>query len=195
MHTNRPCSLDGDPELIRGVASVIGQEGEQNGFFRVKEGKIPSALPFLTTSTREFAFSALNQNFIVPGSCPNLDTIDIPVFSPLIVETQDIDAKLQNIEFSFTIPSSIPSSWHSDYSGLSLVYLNQQNVPIVEKLQNIDIDIKNLKVTFEALFPFDGTAFGNGLTITAVTNSNGPFISADAVASATVFGPGLIEIN
>jgi hypothetical protein len=57
--------LDGDIGLIRGVASVIGQEGEQNGFFRFKADKIPSAVPFLTTSTREFAFSTLNQNFVL----------------------------------------------------------------------------------------------------------------------------------
>jgi hypothetical protein len=34
----------------------------------------------------------------------------------------------------------------------------------------------------------------NGLTIAAVTNGAGPFATADAVAQASIFGPGLIEI-
>ncbi len=38
----------GDIGLIRPVGSVIGQEGEQNGFFRYFQGKVPSELPFLT---------------------------------------------------------------------------------------------------------------------------------------------------
>jgi hypothetical protein len=61
-----------DNALTRGIASVIGQEGEQEGFYRLLRNKklIPSAQPFLTTSTRDFAFSAL-QGFIVAGTCPN----------------------------------------------------------------------------------------------------------------------------
>ncbi len=35
----------------------------------------------------------------------------------------------------------------------------------------------------------------NGLTIAVITNSAGPFSSADEVAAATLFGPGLVEIN
>ena len=59
-----------DDALTGAVASVVGQEGEQNGFYRILQNQnlIPSALPFLTTSTRDFAFSAL-QGF-VDGACP-----------------------------------------------------------------------------------------------------------------------------
>ena len=35
----------------------------------------------------------------------------------------------------------------------------------------------------------------NGLTIAAVTNSSGPFMTVDEVANAALFGPGVIEIN
>lgn len=182
---------DGDIGLIRGVASVIGQEGEQNGFYRSLLEKIPSALPFLTTSTREFAFSALNQGFIVPGSCPNINTISLPIFKPLTVLSNNIEAKAATLQFGFTADASTTAS--SYLNGLSLVYINQQNTPVVEKLQ--DIDVKGYQVTFKATFPFDQATFGNGLTIAAVTNSAGPFANADAVAKATIFGPGLIEIN
>lgn len=108
----------------------------------------------------------------------------------------NIQPQSQNIKFSIAIPpGGIPSSWRSDCSGLSLVRINQQNTPIVEKLLNIQIDLKNLRVTFEALFPFEPASFGNGLTIVAVTNSTEPFATANAAAANTIFGPGLIEIN
>jgi len=180
---------DGDDGLIRGVASVIGQEGEQNGFYRILQNKIPSALPFLTTSTREFAFSALNQMFVVPGSCPNIDTIQLPIFQPLTVLTQNIAPKSQNLEFSITVNGTEHAG---DYSHLSVVYINQQNLPVVEPLQSVSVNGNT--VTFQAFFPFDQFLM-NGLTIAAVTHSAGPFASADAVAQATIFGPGLIEIN
>jgi hypothetical protein len=179
-------ATDGDSGLIRGIGSVIGQEGEQNGYYRTLLNKIPSALPFLTTSTREFAFSALNQNFVVPGSCPNVGEISLPIFAPLTVVTSDVQAKTQNLQFQFTTTS--PTS----YSGLSLVYINQQNLPVVEPLLNPTQSGNT--ISFSAAFPYDQFEM-NGLTIAAVVNGSGPFASADAVAAATIAGPGLIEIN
>jgi hypothetical protein len=189
---------DGDSGLIRGVASVIGQEGEQNGFYRQLQNKIPSALPFLTASTRDFAFSALNQNFIVPGSCPNFNTIKLKVFGTLTVETkaEDIKPQSETIDFSFKIPSTgLAPEWKSDCSGLDLVYINQQNAPTIAKIQKIDIDTHGGKVTISALFPFDAATFGNGLTLVALALTSGDLTTVDGVAAATVFGPGLIEIN
>ena len=181
---------DGDEGLIRGVASVIGQEGEQNGFYRSLQNKIPSALPFLTTSTREFAFSALNQDFVVAGPCPNINTIGLPIFQPLNILTQNIAPLSQNLEFSIAIDHSAP--WYNNYQQLSVVYINQQNLPVVEPIQN-PVASGNT-VSFQALFPFDQFEM-NGLTIATVVHGAGPFASADAVAQATIFGPGLIEIN
>jgi hypothetical protein len=185
---------DGDSGLIRGVASVIGQEGEQNGYYRTILGKTPSALPFLTTSTREFAISAL-QLFVVPGSCPNLNTIPLQIFDPLTVLTRGpIKPEAQDLKFTFTIPSGIhPDTYGPNYSGLSLTYINQQNTPINTQIR--DVEVRGNTVTFSANFPFNQATFGNGLTIAAVTSSTGPFASADDVAKKTLFGPGLIEIN
>ncbi|KAF2721588.1 hypothetical protein K431DRAFT_284738 [Polychaeton citri CBS 116435] len=176
---------DGDVGLIRLIASVIGQEGEQNGFYRSIGQKIPSALPFLTASTREFAFSALNQNFIVPGSCPNINTIDLPIFGALNVLTKSIQAETQDLQFSFSSES------YTSADDLSLVYINQQNLPIVEPLK--DVESSNGVVTFTANFPFDEYLM-NGLTIAAVATGSS-FADVTAVANATLFGPGLIEIN
>ncbi|PVH77687.1 hypothetical protein DL98DRAFT_517267 [Cadophora sp. DSE1049] len=193
---------NGDARLIRGITSVIGQEGEQNGFFRSTSNKIPSALPFLTTSTREFAFSALNQNFVVPGSCDpsNLATIDLPIFPPLYVLTQNITAKEQMLKFSLEFETGAGAQgkiWKEQmgmqYDGLSVVYVNQQNIPVVQKIQNLDLTASGL--TFEAMFPFQEGTFGNGLTIAVLARSGGNLTTVEGVASATVFGPGLIEIN
>jgi hypothetical protein len=60
---------NGDTSFPGAIASVVGQEGEQNGFYRLlqNENLIPAALPFLTRSTRDFAFSALQA--FVDGQC------------------------------------------------------------------------------------------------------------------------------
>jgi len=178
---------NGDAAVSRGIAAVVGQEGEQNGFYRALLGKIPSALPFLTASSRDFAFSALNQNFIVPGSCPNSNTINLNVFAPLTVNTQNIRPVDQNLSFTFDA-----SSVNGSVNGLSLVYINQQNLPLVEPIQNPTAH--GNQVTFDATFPFTEKEL-NGLSIAAVVNGIGPFADVDAVALATIAGPGLIEIN
>ncbi len=94
---------NGDNGPVRAVASVIGQEGEQNGFYRNLLGLKPSQKPFLTTSIAPFAFSALQQ-FIV--ECPySLDNIgNIPIFPPLAVKSgnngADVQPRDQTLTFS-----------------------------------------------------------------------------------------------
>jgi hypothetical protein len=181
---------NGDFGLIRGVAGVIGQEGEQNGFYRNLLNKLPSANPFLTASAREFAFSALNQDFVVPGSCPNANTISLPIFGALTLDTQNVQAQDQQLQFSFS--ASGQYSQYASGQGLSLVYINQQNVPVVLPITGAQNN--GGTVTFSANFPFtENLMFG--LTIAAVTSSAGPFADVDAVAKATLFGPALIEVN
>ncbi|KIW89156.1 uncharacterized protein Z519_10008 [Cladophialophora bantiana CBS 173.52] len=175
---------NGDSGVIRGVVSVVGQEGEQQGIYRtLGSDLVPSELPFLTQSTREFAYSSLQQNFIVPGTCPNDNTIDVPIFGTLNVLTTNIQAIDQVLTFSIQRDST---------EGLSLVYLNQQNLPIVEAITNAST--KNGVTTFSANFPFSQNSM-NGLTIAAVVNSTGPFMNANDVANKTLFGPGLIYPN
>jgi hypothetical protein len=176
-------AINGDHGLARGVSSVIGQEGEQDGFYRRVLGKKPSALPFLTTSALDFAFTAI-QGFTVPGTCPNLHTIPLQTFQPLTLLTPPTasTSKLR-FEVSVAVGSDAPK-W--------VTYINQQNVPVVENATVVSTS--GSMVTVEALFPYSEFEM-NGLTIAAVTNSSGPFASADAVAQATVFGPALIEVN
>lgn len=171
-----------------GVVPVIGQEGEQNGFFRASTGLIPSAQPFLTRSSREFAFSALNQAVVVPNSCPNANQIDLPIFAPLTVVTSPIAANDQTLQFS--VPAN--GAQGAPSVGATVVFLNSQNTPIVEEISNIKV--QNGVATFEASFPYSENLL-NGLTIAALVAGNGPFADAEAVAAATIAGPGLIEIN
>ncbi|OCK81590.1 late sexual development protein [Lepidopterella palustris CBS 459.81] len=183
---NQIFAKNGDDGLVRGVSSVIGQEGEQEGFYHVLQNKRPNTLPFLTTSVRDFAFTAI-QSFTIPGSCPNINTIPLKTFQPLNILSTPT-ATTGQLKFSF----QASKAGTTDYANkLSLVYINQQNLPVVEKLQ--DVVVSGDVVTFDALFPYDQFEM-NGLTIAAVVNGAGPFANADAVAQAAVFGPGLIEI-
>lgn len=177
-------AVNNDTAVIPLVGGVIGQEGEQTGFYRNLGGKIPSALPFLTRSSGVFAFSALNQMFVVPGSCPT--KIDVPVLPPLTVMTKDISPKTTSVDFAFAKPAGF------DCKMYSLVYLNQQNTPVVMPLMNVKYG--DGMVYFTAEFPYEANLM-NGLTLAAITNSAGPFTDADAVAAKAVFGPGIIEIN
>jgi hypothetical protein len=193
---------EGNANFARSVASVIGQEGEQNGFYRILQEKVPCAQPFLTTSIRDFAFTAL-QGFVVPGSCPNLNLIDLKIFGTLNLNTKNpISANDQNLQFSFDVDSLNDSKGLNNTSGITanynwasqarLVYINGQNVPIVEPLQNVQIS--GSTVTFEAAFPFTEDLL-YGLTIAAVTVGPTTFATAQDVANAAVFAPALIEID
>jgi len=203
-----------DNALIRGVGSVIGQEGEQNGFYRDILGKNPSALPFLTASARDFAFSAIVQNFVVPGSCSSsLDILQrggLTIFDLLTVvnpPTTPMNQKvmfrlktfLQKMEFSDFVSSHDNSTTapHQQQDNLFLTYINQLNAPIsvpIEDAKKINNDDhSSITIQFSANFPGADNLM-NGLTIAAVTKGK-DFVDVGAVANNTLFGPGLIEIN
>jgi hypothetical protein len=179
------CST-GDGEVVGLVGSIIGQEGEQDGWYRSVGKKIPSALPFLSASSGVFAFSALNQLFVVPGTCGNLDAIKVPILQPLTVVTPPSAADSE-VTYSYPVDPSITSP-----DNLRLVLINQQNAPIVQELSNINLSGNT--VTFSAPFPYTENLL-NGLTIATVTNGPTSFANISEVASAAVWGPGLIEVN
>ncbi|EXJ60161.1 hypothetical protein A1O7_04313 [Cladophialophora yegresii CBS 114405] len=175
---------NGDSSLIRDIVATVGQEGEQLGVYRTLfQDLVPADQPFLTQSTREFAYLALQQNFIVPGTCPNDNIIDVPIFGTLSVLTKNIQAVDQNLTFSIRTNST---------EGFNLVYINQLNLPIVQAISNATSS--NGMFTFQADFPFTKNNL-NGLIIVAVTNSSAAFINTNDVANKTLFGPGLIYPN
>lgn len=149
-----------------------------------------SELPFLTTSTRDFAFNALNQTFIVPGSCPSLDTIQAKTFLPLNLLTAPA-ARTQMVRFSFDVNSTAtdPTAATKD---LKLVYINQQNKPIVQNFTVVETE--GPAVTIEAFFPYDENLM-NGLTIAVLAQGGGCFSNVQAVSDRTKYGPALIIVN
>jgi hypothetical protein len=178
---------NGDAGLVRGVSSVVGNEAEQEGFYRLVQKKRVTSQAFLTTASRDFAFTAI-QSFAIPGSCPNINLIKLKTFKTLTVESSDIKAATQNIKFS--VKTGEAQVYQA--SELKVVYLNGQNVPIVKGLEKVEIGTE--KVTFEAAFPYDEFLM-NGLTVVAITHGKDEFASAQEVADSAVFGPGLIEIE
>ncbi|KAF7881082.1 uncharacterized protein EAF02_006973 [Botrytis sinoallii] len=191
---------NGDSKFIRGVAASLGQEGEQNGYFRQILHKIPSALPFLTASTRDFAFSALNQNFVVEGTCPNSDTIPLKTFQKLTAfqpDTIDFDT-IVTFSFQLTADQDYNTTWGEKCKGLSLVYINQQNKPVVQPFESISLQADGKTVVFTAKFEFDAGAAngatGNGLTL-AVLAKGSDFANALEVSNNAVYGPAPIEVN
>ena len=170
--------------LVPLIGSVLAQEGEQNGFYRLVQKKTPSAAPFLTGGSPSFAFTAI-QMFIVPGSCPQpLSAINLTTFGPLTVVTKP---EPKNMTLEFEVPGPVDSTKNS------IVYISGQNVPLTVPITAVT-SVAGMN-HFTASFPF-ASGFANGLTIAALVKGTGQtFASNDAVAAATVNGPGLIEVN
>ncbi|KAL5343026.1 hypothetical protein BJX70DRAFT_394458 [Aspergillus crustosus] len=175
----------GDAGLTRLVASIIGNKGAQQGWYRVYQDKYPSELPTLTTSHVDFAFTYA-QSFTVSGSCPSLKDIKLRTFQPLEIVTRP-EARTHKIKFSWTHGPD-----EKKENLLWLAYVNQLNTPIVSPLQVVSCDGE--KSVAVAVVPYDEFLL-NGLTVAAVVNRRGPFASAAAVAQSTVYGPGLFVIS
>ncbi|KAI1814401.1 hypothetical protein GGS20DRAFT_415539 [Poronia punctata] len=174
---------NGDYGPVRAIASVIGQEGEQDGFYRYILNRMPSQKPFLTTSTAAFAWSVL-QSFVV--SCPfDVSKIPIPVFPALNVLTT---AKARDMYLTFS--AKVPYT-PGEGTPLFVTYLVGLQNPVSEPIVNPRCEGGVL--TFEALFPFTENVM-YGLSIAALTNATG-FADADAVVANTLAAPGLIQVN
>ena len=172
-------------DLTSLVASIIGQEGEQSGGYRVFQGKVPSASPFLTASTGEFAFNAIAQTFIVPGSCDDVfKTIGIPILDTLAV-TDTPTANNQTVTFT---TSCTRTTEGKDF----LAYISGQNTPVVVPIT--DVQVNGDTATFSALLPFD-EGFAHGLTIAALVNTDTGLATPADVTAAAFAGPGLIIVD
>lgn len=177
---------DGGDEygLIQIFGSIIAQEGEQNGFYRFLQKKVASAAPLLTGSGPQFAFTAVSQ-FIVPGSCPNINVIGLTAFPGLTVETMPT---AENSTQLFSVNSTNITA-----TSASVVYISGQNLPVSVPISNVNV--YNGKSYFFAPFPYD-EGFARGLTIGAlVSGTNQTFANVSEVAAKTLAGPALIEID
>jgi len=182
---------NGDTGAVRSVASSLGQEGEQNGFYRTLLSRKPSQKPFLTTSIAPFAYSLL-QRFV--DKCPfPITDIKLPVFPPLDVVTGrggfDVEAKDQDIVFQADLDAVKEQVGKCD--GLFITYFTGQDVPSSWPVKKCKWD--GTKVVVEAFFPYEKLIM-DGMTIASLTKGN-TFSAPGDVAAATLAAPGLIQVN
>lgn len=156
-------------------------------------------------------FNAILQNFVVPGSCPNVDLLiasqngkgfGLRKIDTLTLDTAESElstAADSTAHFSVSttntgLGNSFLERTPSNNSGMWLTYMNQQNSPFSIKIDEMTGEAGPLK--FSASFP-GKTHDLNGLTIAAVTRSDftGKMMSPDDVAADALFGPALIENN
>ncbi|KAH6722774.1 late sexual development protein [Leptodontidium sp. MPI-SDFR-AT-0119] len=178
-------AADGGEEagLVPIVGSIIGQEGEQAGYYRSIQNKVASSAPLLTGGAPRFAYTAISQ-FIIPGSCPNIQAIGLTAF-PALTITSTPEAKNSTQQFGI-------EGGNITESSASIAYISGQNLPVVVSLSNVITN--GSMTTFSAAFPYDA-GFARGLTLGALVKGSGPFNSSSAVAAATLNGPALIEVD
>lgn len=187
---------DGETAPIQLISSVIGQEGEQNGYYRIFMKEVPSESPFLTATPAAFAWSAL-QMFIVPDSCPfPLSNIALPIFPPLMSNggpTAAVAANGQTISFSADLSKSDAAKQYlgTNGAGLYLTYITGQQLPISVELSNVKWC--DSEIQFEANFPFAENLM-YGLSLAALTTAN-KFDTAEAVANSTLAAPAIIQVS
>ncbi|KAI9158470.1 late sexual development protein [Paramyrothecium foliicola] len=192
---NTILAKDGVTPLVQVISSVIGQEGEQNGFYRYKLDRVPSESPFLTYVPAPFAWSAL-QTLTVPGSCPYpASEISLPVFSPLSANGGHIallEPKDQTISFSADLSSSEMAKPYvgGDGKGLYVTYTTGQLIPISEPVG--DVSWEGNVISFNASFK-SSTDVIQGFSHAALTTANG-FATGDEVVGATLAAPALLQV-
>lgn len=187
---------ESEPVPIQIVSSVIGQEGEQNGFFRNLLREVPSESPFLTHVPAPFAFTAL-QNFIVPNSCPYpLTNINLPILAGLAVNggpIANIKGKDQTLNFSAdltNVDKAKPFAGTDPKGKLFLTYSTGQQKPISVDVTGAKWD--GLKISFTAEFPFEKNVM-QGFSLGALTIGNN-FTAVDDIVASTLAAPALIQV-
>ena len=93
----------------------------------------------------------------------------------------------ENGTATYAVPGTVAPSTNS------LVYLSGQNLPVTVPISTVT-SIGGLSY-FNASLPFE-SGFAKGLTIAALVQGAGvTFANMSDVASATLYGPGVIEID
>jgi hypothetical protein len=169
--------------LIPIIGLILAQEGDQVGYNRFLQ-KVASAAPLLTGGAPQFTYTAISQ-FIVAGSCPNIDVIGLTAF---LVFTTETTPRAKNSTQLFSVNGTDVTANDS-----SIVYISGQNLPVSVPI--LDVNTQGETTYFFAPFPYEA-AFARGLTNGAlVLGAARQFNSTADVAAATKYGPALIEID
>lgn len=178
-------AMDGGDEsaLVPIIGSIIAQEGEQTGYYRSLQQKVASSAPLLTGGAPQFAYTAISQ-FIVPGSCPNIEAIGLTAFPDLTMVSMP---EAKNSTQCYSVMGSVSAD------NATLVYISGQNLPVSVPISNVMM--ADGKTTFDAPFPYEA-GFARGLTLGALVGGANMMLNSTAdVAAATLYGPALIEVD
>ena len=187
---------DGDIGPVGLISSVIGQEGEQNGAYRLIQEEKPSESPFLTYVPSILAWSAL-QTFTLPGSCPyDLDMVDIPVLPAIMTNggpVANIKGEDQTLSFTADLSDSDAAKPYigGDGEGLYLIYQTGQLLPIPAEICNVSWD--GSVISFEAQFPFSEWVM-QGFSHGTLTVGHS-FATADDAVARGLAGPAIIQVQ
>lgn len=146
----------------------------------------PSASTFLTNAPGAFAFNTLAQTVIVPGTNKNTYAANVPIYDALAVGGTP---KPEDSTLTFTVTSKTAPT-----TSQFITYISGQNVPVSVPITNVKSAGAG-KYSFQASFPFAKSGFSQGLTLSSITKTKGPFANSNAVAADTTAGPGLIYIK
>jgi hypothetical protein len=207
--------------IIYVLAQALGQEGQQSGWFRSLRRIPPSAEPFLTTSTREFAFGWM-QHWIVPGSCPNMDAIPLRILPPLTITAVSIGDASHSGNVTLVAPGTLdPDSQRVAFVNGALVptvvpFKIRQTTPCIgdDRVRNGMTTTQNGQTVLAsgtatsagpggsegcvalteitADMPYAHNVM-HGLVLMAVVENRAEFITAQDVTDATLYGPALLE--
>ncbi|KAK2074942.1 hypothetical protein P8C59_009112 [Phyllachora maydis] len=187
-------------DAVRALASVIGNEGEQNGYYRQYLSRLPTQKPFVTTSVASYAYSAL-QMFMTPGSCNWAPSqIALKVYPVLTVNSGNytLSPNDQTIIFTVNLANVDEARPYVGQTSppLFITYFTGQSTPISEAIFDASWSKTTTgEVSFTAFFPYT-TNLLQGLTIAALTTTNQfPTHSPAEVEAATLAAPGLIKVN
>lgn len=200
--------------IVYVLAQALGQEGQQSGWFRSLRRLPPSAEPFLTTSTREFALGWM-QHWIVPGSCPNMAAIPLRLLPPLTITAVSIGDATRPGNVTLVAPGPL------DPATQRVAFVNGALVPTVVSFEvrrtshcagvvphhrsmTRQRDGQSVVASAGARgacvastevvadMPYTHNVM-HGLVLMAIVKNGPELITAQDVADATVYGPALLE--
>ncbi|KAL8750421.1 MAG: hypothetical protein Q9199_007079 [Rusavskia elegans] len=188
------------------LGSILGQEGQQDGFFRSTQRKTPSAAPFLTLASASIASNIL-EKLIVKDSCPqplsdlgyrtlpSLSIDDEAKTAPeagwpnwISISPRSTKPSPQENRLSFTVVG-LPRS--AEFNP-SITYLSGAGRPYSVTVWEFKRANGSDVAHFFADRPLQ-TPQSNGLTIALFTRGLGPYTTTDAALEVTSAGPVLIE--
>jgi hypothetical protein len=168
-------------EIVTLFSAVLGQEGQQDGYFRWLRQLVPNENPFLTTSVPAFFYNHILQQYVVPDTCPALLDF-LPTYGKLLALSSP-PARNSTLGFHTTLANVTADNY--------IAYMSGQKIA-VEAITNLTH--MHDSTTFEVKFPYD-SGFSRGLTIAALVAKKRSFANTSDVAEHTLAGPALIEVN